>query len=765
MASLASLLNPENRPPSPAQSQPAHDPARPSSSASTQAFAPSTTTTTTTTHEAAQALASLSTSPPPTQWSGSSVQDGASLERKRSWERRASAQLPIPGDLTRKPTSPTLEHFRVTSRSPDHRRPSAASPQPSNIVLPPIHGFAPPPTTATESRQRQLHGPPPPTPRDPPMAVSEDQPASPGASNDAHPSAVVKSPSTTNSADFSSSAVELEGTTPAAMEGLSTFPITSPDDTRSGLEAENHAQKVVTALKYENSQQHAKSPLRESSIPVPSTEDPIKEEVATASKKRPASTKKKGTASTVKKEKAPPAKKRKVESKRADTPSSRVSKTATGKVASAKGTPINSSPAPSTRSYSADPQDEQDDDDDVDDEGRSQDGDLYCICRKPDSGEFMIGCDGTCDDWFHGKCVGVAEKDKNLIDKYICPACTSAGVGRTTWKRICRRSDCRRPAKAGKTKSGSHSSKYCSEECGVLYFREMAAKSRGAGDTTNRRLARRKGSLDVSDRQDDDLGARGGALAAGEVKALLNASNTADEFRKLGDGVLSPPATPDADGEKGVAQYTESEARDLARIESEKEHARQRHALLKDRMKFVTMSKQAAGRVAMEKELKPKEYCGYDPRIEWNEEQFQAWRSSKTGQQAFEIDKLVIGPDQDASGMLDEALSVPEICDRKKCARHMEWSKLAVDDLRFEMSDNGDRMRSLDREEQDIKERVALRSKSGALNNEGTVEVHGSSAAKHATVRGPAAGASHKSANDEGVPTVERGDQMDLDVV
>ena len=49
---------------------------------------------------------------------------------------------------------------------------------------------------------------------------------------------------------------------------------------------------------------------------------------------------------------------------------------------------------------------------------------MYCICRKPDNGTFMIGCDGTCDDWFHGKCVGVEEKNKILIDKYLCPNCT-----------------------------------------------------------------------------------------------------------------------------------------------------------------------------------------------------------------------------------------------------------------------------------------------------------------------------------------------------
>jgi COMPASS component SPP1 len=45
---------------------------------------------------------------------------------------------------------------------------------------------------------------------------------------------------------------------------------------------------------------------------------------------------------------------------------------------------------------------------------------LYCVCRKPDSGKWMIACDGACDDWYHGECVKVAEEDENLIDKYYC---------------------------------------------------------------------------------------------------------------------------------------------------------------------------------------------------------------------------------------------------------------------------------------------------------------------------------------------------------
>ncbi|KAI5370214.1 Putative Zinc finger, PHD-type, Zinc finger, FYVE/PHD-type, Zinc finger, RING/FYVE/PHD-type [Septoria linicola] len=548
------------------------------------------------------------------------------------------------------------------------------------------------------------------------------------------------------------------------METEPSLQPSSPVADRRLSEVDPHALKAVAALKTEDSQR-PQSPLRESSVPVPSTEEVLKEESTIPSKKRPAPAKtKKGTASTVKKEKAPPAKKRKVEPKRADTPSSRASKTA-GKGTSAKGTPINSSPAASIRSNSAEPQEEQDEDDEeMDDEGRSQDGDLYCICRKPDNGQFMIGCDGTCDDWFHGKCVGIPERDKNLIDKYICPGCSTAGVGRTTWKRMCRRNGCRQPAKTGKNKSGASGSKYCSEECGVLYFRDMVAKTRGAEESALRRAARKKGSIDVLGKQDDDIGARGGALAAGEVKALLNVSGTAEEFRKLGDGVLSPPATPDGDDYKDTPEYTELEAQELARIETEKENARHRHTLLKDRMKFVTMAKQAASRVATEKELKPKEYCGYDSRIEWSEQQFQAWRNTQNGQQAFELDTLATENVDGADDMEDENGPAPNICDRKKCARHMEWSKLAVDDLRFEMSDNGDRMRLLDRDEHGIKERAALRSKTGGAH-EGDVEVHDSEPATKALPENAEVGAiSTKDTESlDIVPTVESANAMVVD--
>jgi len=45
---------------------------------------------------------------------------------------------------------------------------------------------------------------------------------------------------------------------------------------------------------------------------------------------------------------------------------------------------------------------------------------VFCICRRPDNHTWMIGCDGDCEDWYHGKCVNIDSRDADLIDRYIC---------------------------------------------------------------------------------------------------------------------------------------------------------------------------------------------------------------------------------------------------------------------------------------------------------------------------------------------------------
>ncbi|XP_063682910.1 nucleosome-remodeling factor subunit NURF301-like [Bolinopsis microptera] len=50
-------------------------------------------------------------------------------------------------------------------------------------------------------------------------------------------------------------------------------------------------------------------------------------------------------------------------------------------------------------------------------------GDLFCICRTPyNQYSFYIGCD-SCQEWYHGTCVGISEMEAEKIEVYICDRC------------------------------------------------------------------------------------------------------------------------------------------------------------------------------------------------------------------------------------------------------------------------------------------------------------------------------------------------------
>lgn len=51
-----------------------------------------------------------------------------------------------------------------------------------------------------------------------------------------------------------------------------------------------------------------------------------------------------------------------------------------------------------------------------------EDQNAYCICRTFDSNRFMICCD-ACEEWYHGDCIKITEKESKNIKKYFCDRC------------------------------------------------------------------------------------------------------------------------------------------------------------------------------------------------------------------------------------------------------------------------------------------------------------------------------------------------------
>ena len=52
----------------------------------------------------------------------------------------------------------------------------------------------------------------------------------------------------------------------------------------------------------------------------------------------------------------------------------------------------------------------------------SNDKKVYCFCRSPWQGRFMIQCD-DCDEWYLGACVDITPSEALNIDEYFCQKC------------------------------------------------------------------------------------------------------------------------------------------------------------------------------------------------------------------------------------------------------------------------------------------------------------------------------------------------------
>ena len=544
---------------------------------------------------------------------------------------------------------------------------------------------------------------------------------------------------------------------PASAVPISTPTRTSPNGTQGTPPQEDmdlETRKLVDKLKNEHGVRGTRVKLSIENIPAFEPPQPLTKKRPPP--KPPAAVTKKGTA------KKPPPKKKRVEAADASSPASvatRGSPTPSRKKGSKANTPaLGSSPTAEDHVLG----------DDDDDASVASGDDVYCICRKGDDHSWMIACDGGCEDWFHGKCVKIREEDGDLIDRYICPNCEKKSGTVTTWKPMCRRDGCRKPARVTKT----NTSKYCSEYCGELFMSRKVEESNtqaGGLDAQKKKTAKRKSVYadsvsnagDESD--DDDMGPRGGPLRPGEIKALATSITDVDSFRSLGDGVLSPPPTVSPSAEKfpnGELHNTDNEKLPLsytlqpaenARITSiaeEKDELRKRRQVLRDKEKFVAMTREQVTRYADREGIKPKDVCGYDRRLGWDELQFERWRHSAAGKAVFRLGTLdtTENEDGDADADADGApqkqvngdVEMPDaddekskdsefFCAKKRCQRHQGWQKLALHDVRNAESELANEMRKLDKEEREIRERAMLRWRKelGAKGVDGSVDVVG----------------------------------------
>ncbi|KAG0159454.1 hypothetical protein PDIDSM_6976 [Penicillium digitatum] len=443
--------------------------------------------------------------------------------------------------------------------------------------------------------------------------------------------------------------------------------------------------------------------------------------IKAANKKPPTSTTKKATA------KKPAAKKRKVND--ADADISRASKKAAKKQNSVS---IAGSPPPEERRKKKKKKGpkpaaahENDDSDSFDENA------IFCICRRPDNHTWMIGCDGDCDDWYHGRCVNIDPRDADLIERYICPKCASEGKGCTIWKPMCRLVECRKPARV-RTKPPS---KYCCDEHGREFMRQQTQQ-----------LKQRAGQVNGLF---EDLGSMGGILTVGDLKAAIMGVTSTQEFRKLGDRIVSPPPRADENETAGAEiqaeskpqsgrwlgvdvhatglEYSPDEIAKIEKLRTQRKELLHRKEMLAARTTFVSLLKpRAKGVVEKLKQHEPKggwkDICGFDSRLSWSDEEFDEWRLSGAGKKALAegtAEALAMsfsaGTDADGdtamNGDGDDDISfwTRGVCTKKRCERHKQWVKVQQQDILFEEETAEQDLAKCEKEARSVVERGVMR--------------------------------------------------------
>lgn len=265
-----------------------------------------------------------------------------------------------------------------------------------------------------------------------------------------------------------------------------------------------------------------------------------------------------------------------------------------------------------------------------------------------------------------------------------------------------------------------------------------AANKEHAGSKSSNRKKRQNnytdnhGNLDDFDYDDDRAYLRGGLLKAGELKALADGVGDHTQFKRLGDGILTPTnSNPGPDGVRPESiSYTSEESAELAVIAIKKEDLLHRKTMLSDRDKFIGLVT-ARGKIVLarlkEKDKSIKDICGYDTRLTWSDDQFNQWRDSPEGQKALNDGTLEpptkeakpddaggAGPNGDGAvegekeGEKEDEVG-RGVCKKRRCERHKSWLKLQLQDNAFEKDHVRQGLKKLEVEEKGFRDRAMIR--------------------------------------------------------
>ncbi|KAL9111923.1 MAG: hypothetical protein Q9227_003773 [Pyrenula ochraceoflavens] len=273
----------------------------------------------------------------------------------------------------------------------------------------------------------------------------------------------------------------------------------------------------------------------------------------------------------------------------------------------------------------------------------STDDGVYCICRGPDDHTWMISCN-ACDEWFHGRCVNMSQELDDIIERYICPTCTSASLGHTTYRALCSRAPCLRAAKMP--------SKYCSEACKIQNVTDLLAHAKPVQTPPNSTGKAKTGGGGG----DVPLPTRGGTLTLNDLKAaVLWSGGDVDKFTALGNN---------SDKSKSIVA-------NAALPKNNEEGGPGAEAVFDARLSLIELSRQRALASGT---------CGYDVRLSWSNEEFG--RALGEGMRVEEPWRGGSGGDNGGGGGGGDDGGVCR--GKRKCNKHVDWVKMGVKEVQFE---------------------------------------------------------------------------------